>query len=52
MGFDPMEIEHISLAHERGLGTADLNEIEIVGRSLGEVRQKYAPIGEGMGESR
>ena len=52
MGFDPMEIEHIWLAHERGLGTADLSEIEIVGRSLEEVQQKYAPIGEGMRENR
>ncbi|MFH1005917.1 MAG: DUF362 domain-containing protein [Candidatus Latescibacterota bacterium] len=52
MGFDPMQIEHIWLAHQRGLGTADLSEIEIVGRSLGDVQQKYAPIGAGMRTSR
>ncbi len=31
MGFDPMGIEYIRLAHERGLGTGRIEEIEIVG---------------------
>jgi len=31
MGFDPMRIDYIRLAHEDGLGTGDLREIEIVG---------------------
>jgi hypothetical protein len=31
MGFDPMSIEYIRLAHERGLGVGDPQEIEIVG---------------------
>jgi len=31
MGFDPMEIRFIRLAHERGLGCGDLREIELVG---------------------
>jgi uncharacterized protein (DUF362 family) len=31
MGFDPMEIDYIRLAHERKLGTGKVNEIEIVG---------------------
>ena len=31
MGFDPMEIKYIRLAHEMGLGCGDPREIEIVG---------------------
>jgi hypothetical protein len=31
MGFDPMEIRYIRLAHEMGLGCGDPREIEIVG---------------------
>ena len=31
MGFDPMEIPYLRLCHERGLGVADPEEIEIVG---------------------
>lgn len=31
MGFNPMEMKYIRLAHERGLGCGDPNEIEIVG---------------------
>jgi uncharacterized protein (DUF362 family) len=31
MGFDPLSIEFIRLAHERGLGVGDPREIEVVG---------------------
>jgi uncharacterized protein (DUF362 family) len=31
MGFDPMTIPYIRMAHERGLGTGDLREIELAG---------------------
>jgi len=31
MGFDPMEIPFLRMAHERGLGVADPKDIEIVG---------------------
>jgi len=31
MGFDPMTIRYIRLAHEAGLGTGDVREIELVG---------------------
>jgi uncharacterized protein (DUF362 family) len=31
MGFDPMKIPYIRMAHERGLGKGELREIEIVG---------------------
>jgi len=31
MGFDPLDIDYIRLAHERGLGVGDPREIELVG---------------------
>jgi uncharacterized protein (DUF362 family) len=31
MGFDPLSIKFIRLAHEMGLGCGDIEEIEIVG---------------------
>ena len=31
MGFDPMTIDYIRIAHEQGLGVGDPSEIEIVG---------------------
>ena len=34
MGFDPLGIEYIRVAHEDGLGTGDVREIEIVGDDI------------------
>ena len=34
MGFDPMRIDYIRLAHERGLGVGRLEEMEIVGEEV------------------
>src|ERR1044071_2127286 len=34
MGFDPMSLEYISVAHEDGLGTGDPRDIEIVGADV------------------
>jgi uncharacterized protein (DUF362 family) len=31
MGFDPLSIDYIRMAHERGLGVGDVREIELVG---------------------
>ncbi len=36
MGFDPLSIKYIRLAHEQGLGTGDVNEIELVGDDVAE----------------
>jgi len=36
MGFDPLSIRYISLAHERGLGTGDPREITMVGDDVSE----------------
>ena len=37
MGFDPLSIKFIRLAHERGLGCGDVNEIELVGDDISGV---------------
>jgi uncharacterized protein (DUF362 family) len=37
MGFDPMAIKYIRLAHERGLGVGDPRQIEIVGEDVSQV---------------
>jgi uncharacterized protein (DUF362 family) len=37
MGFDPLSIKFIRLAHERGLGCGDLKEIELVGDDITDV---------------
>jgi uncharacterized protein (DUF362 family) len=34
MGFEPLEIEYIRLAHEQGLGVGDLREMELVGDDI------------------
>jgi uncharacterized protein (DUF362 family) len=31
MGFDPMEVDYIKIAHDRGLGVGDIDQIEIIG---------------------
>ncbi len=38
MGIDPFEIPFLKMAHEDGLGTADVREIEVVGEDIEEVR--------------
>jgi uncharacterized protein (DUF362 family) len=37
MGFDPLSIKFIRLAHERGLGCGDVREIEVVGEDISDV---------------
>jgi uncharacterized protein (DUF362 family) len=39
MGFDPMTIDYIRLAHDRGLGTGDPDQIEILGMDRSEVER-------------
>jgi uncharacterized protein (DUF362 family) len=34
MGFDPLKLPYIKLAHEMGLGCGDLDQIEIVGEDI------------------
>jgi uncharacterized protein (DUF362 family) len=42
MGFDPLGIKYISLAHERGLGCGDVREIKIVGEDITGVDWKFS----------
>lgn len=37
MGFDPMKLKFIRLAHEKGLGCGDVKEIEVVGEDISKV---------------
>ncbi len=37
MGFEPMDLDFIRLAHEAGLGSGDIKEIEIVGEDISGV---------------
>jgi len=41
MGIPPEDIEHLRLAEKKGLGTCDLNQIEIVGEPIERVRKKF-----------
>jgi hypothetical protein len=38
MGFEPLEIDYIKMAHDRGLGMGDINQIEIVGMDGAELK--------------
>ncbi len=42
MGFDPMSINYIKLAHERGLGTGDPREIKLVGDDVSGENWKFS----------
>ena len=41
MGFDPMSIKFIRLAHERGLGCGDVSEINVVGEDISQVDWQF-----------
>ena len=44
MGFDPMSLKFIRLAHERGLGCGDVSRIEVVGEDISQVDWKFTGI--------
>jgi uncharacterized protein (DUF362 family) len=41
MGIDPSRVKYLRLAEERKLGTANLNEIEILGEQIDNVKRKF-----------
>ncbi|MFQ6096700.1 MAG: DUF362 domain-containing protein [Armatimonadota bacterium] len=41
MGFDPMGLDFIRLAHEKGLGVGDPDEIEVVGEDISGVNFRF-----------
>lgn len=42
MGFDPMEIGYIKMAHDKGLGVGDLAQIDIVGDDISAVNYHFS----------
>jgi uncharacterized protein (DUF362 family) len=38
MGFEPLKIDYIKMAHDKGLGLGDVDQIEIVGIDEGEIK--------------
>ena len=44
MGFDPMSIKFIRLAHERGLGCGDVSQINVVGEDISQVDWQFTGV--------
>ena len=44
MGLDPMRIDFIRIAHERGLGCGDPDAIEVVGEDISEVNYGFQTV--------
>lgn len=42
IGFDNLQIDTTRLAHEQGLGIGDINQIEVVGAPVADVRRVFA----------
>ncbi len=42
MGFDPLSIKFIRLAHERGLGCGDPSQIEVVGEDIEKINYQFS----------
>jgi hypothetical protein len=38
MGFDPMKIDYIKMAHDLGLGNGDVDQIDLVGMATDDIR--------------
>lgn len=47
MGFDPLKIDYIRMAHEDRLGVGDPREIELVGEDIGGVNLRFS-VGDNM----
>lgn len=41
MGIPPASVKHLRLAEERGLGTCDLNRIEVLGEPIDDMARKF-----------
>ena len=41
MGFDPLKIKYIRLAHERGLGCGDVRELDVVGEDVSTINLRF-----------
>ncbi len=47
MGFDPLTIDYIRIAHEQGLGVGDPREIEVVGEDVSGINLNF-PVGDNV----
>jgi hypothetical protein len=47
MGFDPMSIPYIQTAHDRGLGTGRIEEIQVEGADISELNLHF-PVGDNL----
>ena len=47
MGFDPLKIEYIRLAHDAGLGIGDVRDINVVGEDISSVNFNFS-VGDNM----
>ena len=43
MGFDPAAIDHLRIASEQGLGTIDVDDMDLHGESLEAVKRSFVP---------
>ncbi|MFW5744618.1 MAG: DUF362 domain-containing protein [Spirochaetota bacterium] len=43
MGFEPLDLGWLAYAHQLGYGVADLDEIEVIGTSIGAVSTRFKP---------
>lgn len=41
MGIDPLKVKYLNLAEEKGLGVSNIDEIEILGKSIEEVARQF-----------
>ena len=44
MGFDPMEIKFIRLAHEKGLGCGDPRNIQVIGEDISDINWQFTGV--------
>ena len=44
MGFDPMDIKFIRLAHQQGLGCGDVSQIQVVGEDITQVNWRFTGV--------
>lgn len=42
MGYDPMTIDFLRIAHEQGLGCADLSKINVIGEDIAQINWEFA----------
>ena len=48
MGFDPLNIEHLTKCADKGLGVCDLDKVEVIGPKLETLRTKFKPSGDNL----